>query len=144
MPALAIVFAAGGYGIHRLGAASYHLATRQPEDLRIVSWNVGGAGGRPLKNEFLPQIAAVLKKLNADVILLQEVAAAHQVQRLSRMLDGPWEVIVSTGGSRLLAILGQRGRLQIRTRLAQSIRALAASYLSAGWRTHSCTRVPTT
>jgi len=130
--ALAIVFAAGGYGIHRLGTVGYHLATRQPDDLRIVSWNVGGAGGRSLNSGDLPHIAAVLKKLNADVILLQEVAAAHQVQRLSRMLDGPWEVIVSTGGSRLLAILGQRGRLQNRSRLAQSLRAIAVSYQSSG------------
>ena len=132
---LAIVFAAGGYGIHRLGTVSYHLATRQPDDLRIVSWNVGGAGGyggRSLKNEFLPHIAAVLKELNADLILLQEVASPHQVQRLSRKLGGRWEVIVSTGGSSLLAILGQRGRLQSQTRLTQSVRSQAASYQQPG------------
>ena len=130
---LAIVFAAGGYGIHRLGTVSYHPATRHPDDLRIVSWNVGGAGGyggRSLTNEYLPHVAAVLKKLNADLILLQEVASARQARRLSRKLEGQWEVIVSTGGSSLLAILGQRGRLQIQPRLARSFRTLAASYQS--------------
>lgn len=132
---LAVVFAASGYGIHRLGAVSYQPATRHPNDLRIVSWNVGGAGGhggRSLKNEFLPHIAAVLKKLNADLILLQEVASSYQAQRLSRILGGPWEVIVSAGGSSLLAVLGQRGRLQSQPGLTRRIRSQAASYQSPG------------
>ena len=133
--ALALVFAAGGYGMHRLGAVGFHLAPRQPDDLRIVSWNVGGAGGyggRSLKNEFLPHIAAVLKELNADLILLQEVASPHQVQRLTRKLGGRWEVIVSTGGGSLLAVLGQRGSLQSQTRLTHSFRSQAASYQAPG------------
>ena len=132
---LAIAFAAGGFGIHKLGAGSYQPAARHPDDLRIVSWNVGGAGGyggRSMNNEYLPHVAAVLKKLDADLILLQEVASARQARRLSRVLEGQWEVIVSTGGGSLLAILGQRGKLQIQPRLARSFRTLAASYQSTG------------
>jgi endonuclease/exonuclease/phosphatase family metal-dependent hydrolase len=134
---LAIVFAAGGYGFHKLADGGYHPAARQPDDLRIVTWNVGGTGGyggRSLNNKYLPHIAAVLKKLNADLIMLQEIASAHQAQRLSRILDGNWEVIVSTEGSSLLAILGQRGGLQIQPRLTQSFRTLAASYHLTGLR----------
>ena len=133
--ALSVVFAAGGYGIHQLGTGSYQPAPHRSDDLRIVSWNVGGAdgmGGHSLNDEYVPHIAAVLKRLNADLMLLQEVASAHQVQHLRRLLNGPWEVIVSPGGSRLLAILGQRGRLQGRPRLAQSSRTLAAAYQTAG------------
>jgi endonuclease/exonuclease/phosphatase family metal-dependent hydrolase len=132
---LAVVFAAGGYGIYQPRGGGYHLTTRQPGDLRIVTWNVGGIGGyggRSLNEERLHHIAAVLNKLNADLILLQEVASAHQGQRLRRMLDGHWEVIVSAGGVSLQAILGQRGKLQNLSRLAQSSHTLAASYEPSG------------
>lgn len=132
---LAIAFAAGGFGIDRLGAGGYQPAARHPDDLRLVSWNVGGAGGyggRSLTDEFLPHIAAVLKKLNADLILLQEVASARQVRRLSRLVEGRWDIIVSRGGSSRLAIMGQRGRLQDRPRLAPGFRTLAASYQPPG------------
>ena len=132
---LALVFAAGGYGIPKMGAAGFHPVPGRPDDLRVVSWNVGGAGGyggRSLTDEYLPHIAGVLKKLNAELILLQEVASTDQVRRLSRRLGGQWEVIVSTDSGRLLAILGQRGRLQNRAGLKHSFRALAASYQSPG------------
>ena len=133
--ALAIVFAMVGYGIFQPGPQPYKLTQRNPNDMRIVTWNVGGTsgnGGRSLDDQFLPHISSVLNKLDADLILLQEVASAHQALRLSRVLDGQWEVIVSTGGSRLLAILGQGGKLQNRARLTQGLRTLAVSYQSSG------------
>lgn len=132
--ALAIVFAMVGYGIFQPGPQTYKLTQRNPNDMRIVTWNVGGTsgnGGRSLDDQFLPHISSVLNKLDADLILLQEVASTRQALRLSRVLDGQWEVIVSTGGSRLLATLGQRGKLQNRARLAQSLRTLAVSYHSS-------------
>jgi len=88
---LALVFAAVGYDLREMVSAGFRPTSGRPEDLRVVSWNVGGAGGyggRSLTDEYLPHIAGVLKKLNADLILLQEVASSDQVRRLSRQLGG--------------------------------------------------------
>jgi len=128
---LTIVFAATGYGLHQWDRHSYQLTKRNPKDLRIVTWNVGGAGGhggRSLENQFLPHVATVLKELDADLILLQEIAYEKQVSRLSRMLDGKWEAMVSNGGSRSVAILAQRGRLYSLISLGKKPNGLATSY----------------
>jgi len=132
---LTIVFAATGYGLHQWGQHSYQLKKRNPNDLRIVTWNVGGAGGhggRPLENQFLFHVAAVLKELDADLILLQEIAYEKQVDRLSRLLDGNWEAMVSNGGSRSVAILGKRGRLYSRISPDNKYNGLAAFYRAPG------------
>ena len=132
---LTMVFAVTGFGLHQLGRHSYQLTTRNPNGLRIVTWNVGGAGGnggRALDNQLLPHVATVLKELNADLILLQEIAYEDQVYRLSRMLDGKWETMISNGGGRSVAILGQRGRLDPRIDPENKYSGLAASYRSPG------------
>ena len=130
-----IVFAATGYSLHQWGRLSYQLTKRNPNELRIVTWNVGGAdghGGRPLDNQFLPHVATVLKELDADLILLQEIAYEKQVDRLSRLLNGKWEAMVSNGGCRSVAILGQRGGLYSQTHPEKPHNGLAASYRSPG------------
>ena len=132
---LTIFFAVTGYGLHQPDRRSYQLTKRNPDGLRIVTWNVGGTGGiggRSLDNQFLPHVATVLKELDADLILLQEVAYKNQVHRLICMLDGKWESMVSNGGSRSVAILGQRGRLISWIGLNEQHGALAASYQSPG------------
>jgi endonuclease/exonuclease/phosphatase family metal-dependent hydrolase len=132
---LTIVFAATGYSLHQWNRQSYQLTNRNPNDLRIVTWNVGGAGGhggRSLDNQFLPHVATVLKELDADLILLQEIAYEKQVYRLSRMLGGKWEAMVSNGGGRSVAILAQRGRLHSRISPDKKHNGLAASYRAPG------------
>ena len=130
---LTIVFAATGYSLHQWNRHNYQLTDRNPDDLRIVSWNVGGAGGhggRSLDNQFLHHVATVLKELDADLILLQEIAYEKQVSRLSRMLGGKWEAMVSNGGGHSVAILAQRGRLYSQIRPEKKYNGLTASYLS--------------
>lgn len=130
---LGFIFAAVGYGFHQLETESYRLTPRNPDTLRIVTWNVGGAdgyGGRSLRAEHVSHIGGVLNKLAADVILLQEITSDDQLQRLKHMLGGKWEVIMSSGGSRSLTITGQRDNLHSRERLTHGLQALAASYQS--------------
>lgn len=132
---LGIVFAAGGYGFYQIGVESYRLTTRDPDTLRIVTWNVGGAGGyggRNLRDGHLAHIVGVLNKLDADVMLLQEIASDHQLRRLKKLLRGRPEVGLSSGGGQSLAIIAQRGKLQVRNHLTQGLRALAASYHASG------------
>ena len=133
--ALTIFFAVAGYGLHQSERHSYQLTSRNPDGLRIVTWNVGGTGGnggRSLDNQFLPHVSSVLKELDADLILLQEIAHENQIHRLIRMLDGQWESLVSNGGGRSVAILGQRGRLHLRIGPDKKQSGLAASYRSPG------------
>ena len=128
---LAVAFGIAGYRIHPPDAGSYRLAPRQSDELRIVTWNVGNAGGhsgQSLRTEYLPHIGTVLKKLNADLMLLQEVSTFDQAQRLRRILGNEADVLVSPGGSGQLAILAQRGRLRHQAGLTLNLRALAAFY----------------
>ncbi len=132
---LSIFFAVTGYGLHQMDRHSFQLTKRNPNHLRIVTWNVGGAGGhggRSLDSQFLPHVAAVLKELDADLILLQEIAFEAQVHRIIRLLDGRWETMVSNGGGRSLAILGQRGRLYSQAHPDDPHNGLAASYRAPG------------
>ena len=132
---LGMVFAAVGYGFHQLGTESYRLTTRDPETVRIVTWNVGGGGGyggRSLPDEHVSHIGGVLNKLDADVILLQEITSAYQVQQLKHVLTGRWNIVLSTAGVRSLAIMAQRGKLHSQEDLTHGLRALAASYIPAG------------
>jgi endonuclease/exonuclease/phosphatase family metal-dependent hydrolase len=132
---LSIVFAAAGYGFYQFGVENYRLTARDPDTLRIVTWNVGGAGGyggRNLRDEHLPHIGDVLNQLDADVILLQEIASDHQLRRLKRLLKGRPEIVRSSGRSRSLAIVARRGQLQVRNHAAPGLRALAASYYPSG------------
>jgi endonuclease/exonuclease/phosphatase family metal-dependent hydrolase len=111
------------------------LTTRDPDALRIVTWNVGGAGsigGHYLRDKHLSHIGGVLNELDADLILLQEIASDTQVRRLKRLLKGKQEVVLSSGSGRSLAIIAQRGKLQIRNHLTQGLRVLAASYRLSG------------
>jgi endonuclease/exonuclease/phosphatase family metal-dependent hydrolase len=132
---LTIVFAATGYSLHQWNRHSYQLTDRHSDDLRIVTWNVGGAGGhggRSLDNQVLHHVATVLKELDADLILLQEIAYEKQISRLSRMLGGKWEAMVSNGGRRSVAILAQRGRLYSPIDPNIQYKGLVASYRSPG------------
>ncbi len=130
---LTVFFMVAGYGYHHSDRFSYQLTKRNPQGLRVVTWNVGGtggAGGRSLQNQFLPHVATVLKELDADLILLQEIAHRNQIHRIIRRLDGQWEILVSNGGNRSLAILGQRGHLHPWMEPDKKQNALAASYRS--------------
>lgn len=131
-----VVFALYGYGIPQFGPDNYKLVARRPEEFRMVTWNVGGVGshgGRSLEDKYIPHIAAALKNLNANLILLQEVASAGQLQHLTRLMGGQWNIRTSTGGRSLLAILGRGGGLQSRSQLERSYASLAALYYSAGF-----------
>lgn len=83
--------------------------------VRVVTWNVGRAkerDGAPLARELEQHVADTLRAIDADVVLLQELADGAQVMRLSRLLGiereqrtfGPFS-------SRSLAIFALRGRV---------------------------------
>jgi endonuclease/exonuclease/phosphatase family metal-dependent hydrolase len=133
--ALAVGFAVAGYGLHRTEPVGYLLTERNPDALRIVTWNVGGGSGktgRPLQNEFVPHIAGVLAKLDADIVFLQEVANPYQLKGLSRILGNRWNEAVADRGHRQAAVLWQSGRLKIKSLGFNGRSALLARYHPSG------------
>ncbi|UCD78943.1 MAG: endonuclease/exonuclease/phosphatase family protein [Desulfobacterales bacterium] len=132
---LALGFAVAGYGLYRPLKTAYYPIEPDPKGLRIVTWNIGGAGGKTIElpeDKFLSHIAGVLAELDADVVLLQEVAGSRQAHRLSRLLGLHWDAKVARGGYRNLAVLWQRGYLQTRLLSADSRGALLIIYRSSG------------
>ncbi len=66
--------------------------------LRFVTWNVNGAGSREKKLKIFSQ----LKKLQADVVLLQEThrpaTATDQFKQLSFLMCSPPAITLGKGG----------------------------------------------
>lgn len=115
---LAAVFAIAGFGFDGDEGSGYAPAERQPDSLRVVTWNVGGSseGGRPLSEEALPAVAATLHQLDPDLVFLQEIATSEQLERLAGRigLEGLHSRISQGGDNRLLGVLARGGRLRSR------------------------------
>jgi endonuclease/exonuclease/phosphatase family metal-dependent hydrolase len=96
------------------GAAAFAAGPRPEGTLRVVTWNVGGAlqaGGAPLRDDWLEPIAAALRELDPDLVLLQEVARPEQLARLRRELGRGWRALLDEGSGRRVALLARDARL---------------------------------
>jgi endonuclease/exonuclease/phosphatase family metal-dependent hydrolase len=113
---LAIFCAVLGYGRIGVGNKHYEPAPHDRTGLRVVTWNVGGMhdGGRPMTDDRLSHVAQVLHALDADLILLQELASKVQVEQLRDYLGHDWSHAVGGSPDRYLGVLCQRGHLEVR------------------------------
>ena len=104
-------FAMLGFTVDEGSGRGYVPGPRDPRGLRVVTWNVGGARdhGRSMPDEHVGHVASVLRELNADLVLLQEVRHAGQVEQVVTALDGPWVALTSRGPGRLVALCKPRG-----------------------------------
>jgi len=71
------------------------------EPLRIVTWNLqwfpgGKMGGAPkeVQDEQMRKIQAEVRKLDADILVLQEVASVGALEELIKPLGGDWKVAI--------------------------------------------------
>lgn len=100
---LATVLLAFGQGWTRR-VRTFEPASRGPDVLRVVTWNVGGANGadtHALERGDVAHVAAVLEVLDADVVLLQEVGEEELGDLRGRMgLD--WRIVRASGDCRAL------------------------------------------
>lgn len=111
----AALFLALGFGWHEGGARPYELKPREPGDLRLVTWNVGaGAGswGRPMADEHLEHVAAVIGALEPDLVLLQELDHGAQLLRLRNALGPDWYLASQHLAGRSLGVLARGGELE--------------------------------
>lgn len=108
-----------GHGWPELGGSGFEAGPKPGEALRIVTWNVGGAGGaddsggHPLEEESIPTVVATLQDLKPDLVVLQEVASRGQLDRLLRGLGrDEWSSAMRRGGGRRVAALSFGGQLE--------------------------------
>ena len=106
-------FAIVGYGWPTMSPGPYEPRPRDPHGFRVMTWNVGGSkdSGRPLIDTQIDHVASVIRSLNPDLAMLQEIRDDAQVRRLLETLGKGWQVVTSHGPGRRLAVLCQRGQL---------------------------------
>lgn len=114
----ALALFVAGFGLPDPRTPPFELVPKSPEVLRVVTWNVGGAGrdgewGSSLDDEHVEHVAAVLRELDPDLCFLQEVRSGLQTRRLLEALGAGWvRETASSGRGRRVAALAQRGMLE--------------------------------
>lgn len=106
-----------GFALATLGlepATAFEPGPRVPGTYRVVTWNVGGAGPNGpvgFQDEAIESVAATLRALDPDLVVLQEVADREQLRRLERALEderGDWDAkLARRGGGGRVAALGR-------------------------------------
>lgn len=87
-------------------------APRTDAELRVVSWNLGGAsGGEPhgFQEESLESVVQTLRACAADLVFLQEIGDEELLARLVGELGSDWNLVRGRGG---VAALSARGQLE--------------------------------
>ncbi len=130
---LALAFAWLGAYLERPTAAEDAFAARDPGGLRVLTWNIGGSAGdsgRPLDDAHLQHVADVLRELDPDVAVLQELQGTEQLERLRNLLGSEhWQARLPVESERSLAVLCKRGELSAQPVGARG-RIVAARYQS--------------
>ncbi|HEX6037466.1 endonuclease/exonuclease/phosphatase family protein [Longimicrobium sp.] len=87
------------------------LARAPGTDLRVVSWNVG----RETMFRQPDAFGAILRALDPDLLLLDEVAGGHSAPEVQALLDRilpgdePWHVVYGTSGGSQRGVIAARG-----------------------------------
>jgi len=91
--------------------ADYPFAVSQQDDIRVMSWNLGG--GAPFfsgsEEEDIGQIADVAKRHGVHILCLQEVSSGQFLNMLTARLGDEWKGGRSPGGAKSTAILSRIG-----------------------------------
>ncbi|HEX5790595.1 MAG TPA: endonuclease/exonuclease/phosphatase family protein [Luteolibacter sp.] len=80
------------------------------DELRVVTWNVGyfaPVSDKNMKATDVERVATLLKPLDADVVVLQELGSVEQAALIARELGPDWHAMaVPTGhGNQVLAVI---------------------------------------
>lgn len=104
-----------GFSFDGTTGSQWQPSPRQESLLRLVTWNVGGStdeGGVRLRGEHLQHVADVLRRIDADLVVLQEVRDRGQLQELLELLPTGARAVHQRGRTeRPVTILAWRGRL---------------------------------
>lgn len=112
MLSLAVLMAFVGFGSMDTAERAYVPSERQSDHLRVMTWNVGrkgGTHGQPLAGADIDHVVKTVLGLDPDLLFLQEIEDAAQLDTLLARLGDPWQgELVSTKGRRI-AMLRPRG-----------------------------------
>ena len=125
---LAVLFALWGYRKPADPTSAFVLRDKPDYLMRVVTWNIGQAGGESASWEIISQVSRVLQSLNADMILLQEVPGADSAGRIGNSLGGHWHLETSEQAGRILATFSEQRSLIRHAGRFQSDAALFCSY----------------
>ena len=127
-----------GFGWPEPSTPPFAEGPREAGVLRVVTWNVGGAGtdgdwGRSLEDEQVEHVASVLRELDPDLCFLQEVRMGLQSRRLLEALGDGWvREGSSSARSRKVVAFAQRGSLEAVDLVDRPRSALAVRYTPSG------------
>lgn len=109
---------------------------RSPEGgLRVMTWNVGrpaAGAGRALSDDSLGYVAGVIRALEPDLVLLQELASSAQLDALLERLPGAWRRVYAGPEGRRVAFLAPRGEFAHSVRPPEVPRGLLVEVQPAG------------
>jgi endonuclease/exonuclease/phosphatase family metal-dependent hydrolase len=108
---LAVVFAMLGYHQPPLPSSGFDPDRRIEKRFRVVSWNIGQAGGKPSNAEIIEHVAHVLQSLDADLVFLQEVESKKIADQLRKKLGSQWRMLVAAKKGRTVVALCESGSL---------------------------------
>ena len=98
---LALACGLFGYGLPGTSVDVGWKPSAKPEDgLRIVTWNLGGSaggGGRRFDDEQLDAVAASLRYIDPDIVVVQELRGRGQLRRLANALGSETSVAFDQG-----------------------------------------------
>ena len=108
---LALLFAVWGYRKPADPTSAFVLRDKSDDLMRLVTWNIGQAGGETSSQEIISHASLVLQSFNADLILLQEVPDADSAGRIRDSLGRQWNLEISEQTGRTVATLCHKGEL---------------------------------
>lgn len=127
----AAVFLISGFGLPNWRRTEFRPGPLSAGEIRVVTWNLGGSNDRSLsalRDEHIPAIATTLVELDPDVVCVQEVGSFRQMQAVADILGPGWAILISSRGSRRVAVLAQRGELRTHAVSGLEVRALGFEY----------------
>ena len=125
---LAVLFAVWGYRTPADPTSAFVLRDKPDHLMRVVTWNIGQAGGESASQESIGHVSTVLQSLNADMILLQEVPGANSAGRLRNSLGGHWHLETSEQAGRIVVTFSEQRSLVRHAGRFQSNAGLFCSY----------------
>ncbi|BBM85485.1 endonuclease/exonuclease/phosphatase family protein [Candidatus Uabimicrobium amorphum] len=108
---LAITMGIYSYTSREVINKNYQFSKTHKQDLRIITWNVGGSTGKTgnaLRYRSVPRVVNAMKNLQADIVVLQELDSIYQARNISHQLNG-WRFIITKGSNRHSAIFYKGG-----------------------------------
>jgi endonuclease/exonuclease/phosphatase family metal-dependent hydrolase len=93
-----------GYASHPR-ASHYVPSARDPQGLRVLTWNLGDQDTHALNDDHITHVAHIFHELDADIICVQEVESHEQFDELLRAMGHSHEGRLTRNDNRRVGVL---------------------------------------